>query len=391
MLDSAGLVAALGAAGVDFYCGVPDSVLAAFCAAVEQHLPSAAHVIAPNEGQAVALAAGHFLATGHPALVYLQNSGLGNALHPLLSLADQGVFGLPMVLLVGWRGEPGGPDAPQHLPQGRATLPLLAACGIPVEVLAAEQDAAEAALRHAVTAAHRRAGPVAVLVPRGVLASPQRRADVAGIWLRGAALEALLARLAPETALVATTGFTARELWLLRRADQGAFPMVGSMGHAASLALGIALGCPPRRVCCIDGDAALLMQLGGLAMIGDCAPPNLLHVVLNNGAHDSVGGAPSAGLTVDFPALARACGYRQAARADSASALATIWPQLHEGPSLLELRIGCGVPAGLGRPDRPLQACAHDFSRFLTGASRAGVAGEDATAPTADARATPQA
>jgi phosphonopyruvate decarboxylase len=363
MIEPARFVDTLAAAGVDFVAGVPDSLLTDVCRCFEAALPSERHVIAVNEGSAVALAAGYHLATGSVPLVYMQNSGLGNAINPLTSLSDREVYSLPIVLLIGWRGEPGVPDEPQHVKQGRVTQGLLDALEVPYRTLDAEQEAGLRSAAWAVTEAERRQGPVALLVRRGTFARaqvPRRLAEGTLAATREQMIETVVAAVHPETTVVATTGMISRELYEVRRrrdatGDQD-FLTVGSMGHASQIALGIAMARPDARVLCLDGDGAALMHLGSFAAIGAGRAANLVHVVLNNGAHDSVGGQPTVGFDIDFPRVARACGY--AATVGPLTSPAEVRSEIRRlevgtGPSMLEVRVATGARRDLGRPKEP--------------------------------------
>ena len=347
--------------GIRFFSGVPDSLLKPFLSCVGEQLDSTAHVIAANEGAAIALAAGHHLATGEVALVYMQNSGLGNAVNPLLSLTDASVYAIPLLLLIGWRGEPGLEDEPQHLTQGRVTPALLEALEIPYRVLSGgDPHAAQHALE-AIAEARQRSAPSALLVRRDTFGdyAPQAVRDNhpgTGELTREAALERVLAHTDGNEILVATTGMAARELFELRtrRAEDHArdFLTVGSMGHAGQIALGIARARPHRQVVCLDGDGALLMHLGSLVINAASACRNYKHILLNNGSHDSVGGQPTAGFDVDFPALAQAAGYRWTAVAAHATDIEQCLQELlaSHGPALLEIRLTRGHREDLGRP-----------------------------------------
>ena len=357
--------------GVSFYAGVPDSLLAPFCAWVADHTDPARHVITANEGSAVALAAGHHLASGELGLVYLQNSGLGNAVNPLTSLADAEVYGIPMLLMIGWRGEPDTEDEPQHRKMGRVTGPLLDAIGVPYSVLPGEAEAAAASIDAAVEASRARSGPHALLVPAGRFEPYAKRPGPDEVYEMGReqALSILLEAVGADAAVVSTTGMASRELFELREArgerHERDFLTVGSMGHCSQIALGIALAQPGRELWCIDGDGAAIMHLGGLATIGAIAPPGLRHVVLNNAAHDSVGGQPTVAQRIDLCAIARACGYREVHRAEDENALRAALEDLGEGPILLEVRVRRGARADLGRPTLSTQRAREQFSEFL--------------------------
>ena len=348
----------LSALGAEFFAGVPDSKLRPLV----DHLMdtyganSPAHMIAANEGSAAALAAGYHLATGKVPLVYLQNSGLGNIVNPLLSLLHEGVYGIPCILVIGWRGEPDLHDEPQHLVQGRLTLPLLETMGVQTLVLTHASTPDDVAVWMAEQRTHlNRGGQCVLLVRDGALESPKRK-YANGYALRRADAIAHILAAAGDTVIVATTGKTGRELFELRAAH-GAdhahdFLTVGSMGHASSIALGIALHRPERRVLILDGDGAALMHMGAMASIGAAAPKNLVHILLNNEAHESVGGAPTAAGTVNFSAIAASLGYHVLPAAATADTLTHALAQLSDTRALtfLEVKTAIGSRADLGRP-----------------------------------------
>lgn len=344
--------------GIDFFTGVPDSLLKDFCAYITDHTDDHEHVITANEGNAVALAAGHYLGSGRPALVYLQNSGLGNTVNPLLSLNDTEVYGLPALLLIGWRGEPGVGDEPQHIKQGRITPALLDAMEIPWQILDQETTDTAAVLDRAMEQMRDNGRPAALLVRKGAFEGYTLRRNRQSDYplVREQAIQRLVDRLGPDDRVVATTGMLARELYEYRvaRGDGTGrdFLTVGSMGHTASIALGLARSQPTRRVVCLDGDGSVLMHMGGLAIVAQSGQENLIHVVLNNGAHDSVGGQPTCAFAVDIAAVARACGYRQVKAAETPETIDAAFAELLEskGPSLLEIRVNKGARADLGRP-----------------------------------------
>ncbi len=318
----------LAACGVDFYAGVPDSLLKPVCFYLADHT-GAKHVVAANEGGAVALACGYHLATGNVPLVYLQNSGQGNTINPLLSLADPDVYSIPLLLLIGWRGEPGTKDEPQHVKQGKVTISLLEAIDIPHRVLAPEPDAARRCVDDLVAIATAENRPVALLVRKDTFEPYKPASQAAGDFemTREQAIEAVIASLAETDVIVSTTGKISRELYEFRdRTSQGhqrEFLTVGSMGHASQIAMGVALARPDRQVFCLDGDGAMLMHMGSAAIVGAAGVTNFKHVILNNGVHDSVGGMATAGLRVSFTEIARACGYTER----GALSGARIWPR----------------------------------------------------------------
>jgi phosphonopyruvate decarboxylase len=375
MIETKTFFDGLSELGVRSFSGVPDSLLKDFCACVTDSAGEGDHLITANEGGAIAYAAGRYLASGQPGLVYLQNSGLGNTVNPLTSLADPAVYSLPMMLLVGWRGQPGHKDEPQHAKQGQITIPMLEVLGLPYKVLQTETDRALADAREMFELSVREHRPVALVVGEGSF-SPwklQSRAPDTGIMLREEVLEAILQVLCAEEIVVATTGKTSREVFEIRgRGRQGHqrdFLTVGSMGHASQIALGLAEERPNRRVICIDGDGAVLMHMGGMAIIGSRAPRNFLHVVINNGAHESVGGQPTSALAADLCTIARGCGY-PAVRCvvEPAELPAAIkWLQEASGPVFLEIRTRLGSRPDLGRPTISPKDNVRDFIRHIEG------------------------
>ena len=346
--------------GISFFAGVPDSLLKDFCAYVTDHTSDEDHVITANEGNAIAMAAGRFIGTGNPALVYMQNSGFGNAVNPLMSLADAEVYSLPMMLMIGWRGERGVKDEPQHVKQGRIMPALLDAMEIPWYILDAESDAtvviAQAAAKMRETMA-----PVALLVRKGAFEKYKLQKDIVTHYplQREGAIKILVDLLGKDDIIVSTTGMASRELYECREArgdGHGSdFLTVGAMGHTASIALGVAGSQPERRVICLDGDGSVLMHMGALAIAGQSRRSNFIHVVINNGAHDSVGGQPTAGFEVNFVNIALACGYRRALSVSAPAGIEQAFSDLlnEGGPMLLEVRVNKGARLDLGRPKTP--------------------------------------
>eukprot|EP00126_Sphaerothecum_destruens_P007336 Sdes_comp19804_c0_seq1m11926 len=361
--------------GIDFFTGVPDSLLKDFCAYVTENTEKTNHIITANEGNAVALAAGHHFATGKSALVYLQNSGLGNIVNPLMSLAAPEVYSIPMLLLVGWRGEPGKKDEPQHLIQGQATPGLLASLNIPFQVLPDFQEGANKVLRTATEYMQQNSGPYAILVRRQTFLPYKLAAEPPKYDLnREGALKLIVDSLLEKDIVVGTTGMLSRELFEYRVAKKHGhekdFLTVGSMGHASSISLGIALAKPHRNVYCLDGDGAMIMHLGASATVAHVKPQNFKHILINNGAHDSVGGQPTNALNEDFcfNGIAKGMGYVWVAKA---STLEEITQKLQEiksvkGPAFLEILVNKGGRKNLGRPTRTPIQNKQDFMNFLT-------------------------
>ena len=400
--------------GVDFYAGVPDSLLKSFCAWLQDNIGPASHIIAANEGAAVALAAGHYLASGRPGCVYMQNSGEGNAINPLASLTDADVYGIPVLLLIGWRGCPGVHDEPQHVKQGKVTLSLLETMGIPYSVLSADEAEVSSQIADVcrVLASGRtfalvvrkdtfsKSDPVistpdSVISTLGSVISTEPEGRVEKSLSRETAIQMVAGAAGPSDVIVSSTGMISRELFEFREAaGQGHerdFLTVGSMGHANQIALGISLEKPGRRVWCFDGDGAVIMHMGSMATVGVKGKSNFVHVVFNNGAHDSVGGQPTVGLQIDLPGIARACGYRNVLSVSTekellealgsvistpGSVISTLGSVISTepegrvekslcGPVFLEIKVRKGNRPDLGRPTTtPLQN-RDAFMKFL--------------------------
>ncbi len=343
--------------GIDCFAGVPDSLLKNMCAYITDHFDAAHNIIAANEGAAVGLAAGHYLATGKPACVYMQNSGEGNIINPLASLTDQEVYNIPVLLLIGWRGRPGVHDEPQHVKQGKVTTGLLNIMGINYEVLAKEEDKAEKQIAKALKALQNK--EVFALVIEKDTFDEYKLQNVEKNDLtmsREEAIQIVAAALGEKDCIVSTTGMISRELFEYRSAmSQGHerdFLTVGSMGHASQIALGIAMAKPDRKVWCFDGDGAAIMHMGSMAIVANKAPKNYVHVVFNNGAHDSVGGQPTVGLKIDLPAVAKAVGYKATYSVESKAELESVLAKVNsfESPALLEIKVKKGNRKDLGRP-----------------------------------------
>lgn len=345
--------------GSVFYTGVPDSQLRPLCDCLmdtygidPQH-----HVIAANEGNCAALAAGYHLATGNIPVVYLQNSGEGNIINPVASLLSDQVYGIPVVFIIGWRGEPGIHDEPQHIYQGAVTLKLLEDMDISAFIIGREttEEEVRSAMQgfRPLLAAGKSA---AFVVRKGGLSYEHKVIYQNGFTLRREEAIRRIARTADTDPIVSTTGKASRELFEIReQAGQGHqydFLTVGSMGHASSIALGIALNRPAAKVWCIDGDGAALMHLGSIAVLGANRPKNLVHIIINNEAHETVGGMPTVAGQVDLPAVARACGYRDGVSVDNAEALEAELEQAKAGSGLrlIEVKCALGARADLGRP-----------------------------------------
>jgi phosphonopyruvate decarboxylase len=343
--------------GITFFTGVPDSLMKNFLLFLDSQSDQVIHVPAANEGGAIGLAAGHYLSTRKCPLVYMQNSGLGNALNPLVSLADREVYSIPLLILIGWRGEPGTSDEPQHVKQGRITLDLLRVLEIPYEILPAEEEDAGKIIERSYNSAVKMSAPAALIAKKSVFSgapsgdSPEPRYTLS----RESALAQVIGALEKDAMFVSTTGKLSRELYEYRSHSGGAccdFITVGSMGHVSQIALGVALGRSDRPVYCLDGDGSSIMHLGGLTVAGTSGLENFKHVIFNNGVHDSVGGQSTRGFSVDLLAVARAMNYRSAFYADNEAQLRQELGNLKraKGPAILEIRIKPGARKDLGRP-----------------------------------------
>jgi len=315
MLEQEKVFKTLADNGITFFTGVPDSYLNGFCNYALANCGEQ-NIIAANEGNAIGIAAGHYFATKKIPLVYMQNSGMGNCVNPLASLVDKDVYAVPMLLLIGWRGQGNTePNHPQHKLQGEITLEMLEMMHIPYSILTDRDDDFDAVIKNAVKYCTQTRQPYGLIAPKGVMAAadkPNNR-DASYPLSREEAIELILAHMPRDTVYTATTGRATRELFFLRekRNETKArdFLNVGAMGHGSSVALGIALETPGRKVVALDGDSAAMMHLGAMTMVSKLDVPNFMHIVLNNGAHESVGGQPSAGHCIDFTAIAEACGY----------------------------------------------------------------------------------
>ena len=358
MISPAFFIETLKKHGIDFFAGVPDSLLKNICAYITNHVDSDHNIITANEGAAVGLAAGYHLATGKSGVVYMQNSGQGNIINPLASLTDKEVYNIPLLLLIGWRGRPGVHDEPQHVKQGKVTTGLLNVMGVNYEVLAKEEDKALKQIEKAVIAL-RNNEVFALVIEKDTFDEYKlQNVELNDLTMsREEAIRAVAASIGEKDCIVSTTGMISRELFEYRTAmNQGHerdFLTVGSMGHASQIALGIALEKKDRKVWCFDGDGATIMHMGSMAIVASRKPENYIHVVFNNGAHDSVGGQPTVGLKIDLPAVAKAIGYAQTYSTDNMESLSSILQQISkagQGPVLLEVKVKKGNRKDLGRP-----------------------------------------
>lgn len=359
--------------GIEFFTGVPDSLLKDFCGYVADNVPSKNHIIAANEGNAVAIAAGYNLGTGKYPLVYLQNSGLGNIVNPIMSLAHSQVYSIPMLLLIGWRGEPGKKDEPQHIIQGKCMNGILTEMGIQFEILPDFIEGATQSVESAIFHMKNRSSPYALIVRRQTFVNYKFKNKAKNSYElnREEALSILTENIGEHDACIGTTGFLSRELYEIRahrkQGHERDFLCVGSMGHASSIALGVAISKPSRKVFCFDGDGALLMHMGNMPIIGSTKCENFIHVLFNNGSHDSVGAQPTVGLKVNFSEVAKNSGYAYIQEASTKEEIEAISKNMSsiKGPAFIEIKIKPGARKDLGRPKSSPLANKIDFVNFL--------------------------
>lgn len=358
----------------DFYTGVPDSQLKALCNYLMHTygIDPAHHVIAANEGNCTALAAGYHLTTGKIPVVYMQNSGEGNIINPVASLLNDKVYAIPMIFVIGWRGEPGIHDEPQHIYQGEVTLKLLETMGIRYFVIGkdtSEEEAAQAMQDFRKDLAQ--GEDVAFVIRKGALTYEEKVEYGNGNSMIREEIIRHIVQASGEDPIVSTTGKASRELFEIREQNGQShkydFLTVGSMGHSSSIALGVAVQKPSTRVWCVDGDGAVLMHMGAMAVLGSTAPENLVHIVINNGAHETVGGMPTVAADIDLPAIATACGYPHAVSAATYEELDRELAAAKERRTLTFIEVKCGIGArdDLGRPTTTALENKQNFMEYL--------------------------
>ena len=346
---------------IDFFAGVPDSLLKNICAYITDNLPAEQNIIAANEGGAMGIAAGYHLATGKIPVVYMQNSGEGNIINPLASLTDKEVYNIPALLVIGWRGRPGVHDEPQHVKQGKVTTGLLNTMGINYAILPKDEEGAAKQIKIATDFMKKTNECYALVIEKDTFdAYKLQNVEVNDLTMtREEAIQKVAASIEDTACIVSTTGMISRELFEARTAwNQGHerdFLTVGSMGHASQIALGIALQKPERKVYCFDGDGASIMHMGNMAITASMKCKNYVHVVFNNGAHDSVGGQPTVGLKIDLCAVAKAVGYAATYSVETMEELEETLQTIHNlsnpsGPILLQVCVKKGNRKDLGRP-----------------------------------------
>lgn len=348
----------LGSLGIDYFAGVPDSLLKNICAYISDNMDAQHNIITANEGGAIGLATGYHLATGKIGCVYMQNSGEGNIINPLASLTDKEVYNIPVLLLIGWRGRPGVHDEPQHVKQGKITTGLLNVMGINYEVLVKDEEKASKQIEKVVSLMKATNEVYALVIEKDTFDTYtlQNIEQNNFTMTREEAIQLVTSATDIKDAVVGTTGMISRELFEYRESvnedHERDFLTVGAMGHASQIALGIAMEKPERTIWCFDGDGASIMHMGSMAIVAQKAPKNYVHVIFNNGAHDSVGGQPTVGLNIDFPTIAKATGYKNVMSVDTHESLQEALQQIRtcEKPVLLEIKVKKGNRKDLGRP-----------------------------------------
>lgn len=362
------------AVGADFYTGVPDSQLKPLCNYLMHTygIDPKHHLIAANEGNCAALAAGCHLATGKVPVVYMQNSGEGNIINPAASLLSDKVYAIPMIFVIGWRGEPGLHDEPQHIYQGEVTLKLLEDMDIASFVISKETTEEE--LAEAMENFQRvleKGKQVAFVVRKGALSYDEKVSYKNGNKMLREDIIKHIAAASGEDPIISTTGKASRELFEIREANGQShkydFLTVGSMGHSSSIALGVAISKPGQKVWCIDGDGAALMHMGAMAVVGAVKPQNMVHIVINNGAHETVGGMPTVAGTAKLPAIAKACGYDTAEKVEDFEALDAALKKMKAESGLHFLEVSCAIGAreDLGRPTTTALENKENFMAYL--------------------------
>lgn len=360
--------------GADFYTGVPDSQLKALCDYLMNTfgIDSRRHIIAANEGNCTALAAGYHLATGKVPVVYMQNSGEGNIINPLASLLNEKVYAVPMIFIIGWRGEPGLHDEPQHIYQGEVTVKLMEDMGVATFIIGKDTtgDELKAAMDsfNDVLSQGRQA---AFIIRKGALEYGEKAVYKNENTMKREEIIRQIVKVSGEDPIVSTTGKASRELFETRVSNNQShkydFLTVGSMGHSSSIALGVALNQPDKKIWCIDGDGAVLMHMGAMAVIGANSPENLVHVVINNGAHETVGGMPTVASKLDLVAAAKACGYPYAVSVNNFDDLEKElnYVKSISKLSLIEVKSSIGARADLGRPTTSAIENKESFMNYL--------------------------
>ena len=360
--------------GGDFYTGVPDSQLKALINYVTKKygIDPKHHIIAANEGNCVALAAGYHLATGKIPIVYMQNSGEGNVINPVCSLTNDKVYGIPMIFIIGWRGEPGVHDEPQHIFQGEITLKLLD--DLDIKYMVVSKETKEEEIKEKMTQFQeelKKGKTVSFVIKKGALKYDEKVEYKNNYTMKREEIIEHVLKISKDDPVVSTTGKASREVFEIREKNKEGhakdFLTVGSMGHSSTIALGIAFNKPDKKIWCIDGDGAALMHMGAMGIIGASAPKNYIHILINNGAHESVGGMPTVALDINFVQIAQACGYKNAVSVDNFEYLDKVLLEAKNRNELSFIEIKCSIGArdNLGRPTTTPIENKNGFMKYL--------------------------
>ena len=371
MINVSDFVDYLDSIGIDFFCGVPDSQLSPFCDYIEENCNN---TIAANEGNAVGIASGYHLSSSKIPLVYLQNSGLGNIVNPVTSLTHKKVYSIPIVYVIGWRGQPGVHDEPQHIKQGAITLDLLELLDIDYIVINKETsfDELKSMFENDFLEKLSSGSSVAIVVSKGAFEEYKIEKSNENTLSREDAIKTIVDYLSEDDMVVSTTGKSSRELFEYREAKNHGhgndFLTVGSMGHSSSIALGIALTIKDKRIICFDGDGAILMHMGSLALSGNKRASNFYHIMFSNSAHESVGGLPTVMSDICISDVVLACGYNNVYNASNIDELNEVLPKFLQdnGPVFLNIDVSIGSRKDLGRPTTTPIENKNDFMKKLS-------------------------
>jgi len=359
---------------INFFTGVPDSLLKEFCLTVDDNVSNNKHIIGVNEGSSIAIGAGYYLSTGSLPLIYLQNSGLGNAINPMLSLCDKDVYSIPMIIMIGWRGEPGIKDEPQHLKQGKIQTELLDIMGIPYYIISSDDSVGfKKIIDNSIIHAKKSKSPIALLIKKGTFKKYGKKNKVIEKYkmTRENTLKIILNKLSEDYIVVSTTGKTSREIFEIRRNNNQShkqdFLTVGSMGHCSSIAFGIALSKPNQKVLCIDGDGALLMHLGSMATISSYRLKNFKYILMNNEVHESVGGQDTAAKHINLSNVIKSISSTKVHEVNNSNDLLKNLDEflISDGPSFMEVKIKPGSRSDLGRPTIKPVNNKNSFMKFI--------------------------
>ena len=359
---------------IDFFTGVPDSLLKSLCLCIDNKYDDKSHIIAANEGSAIAIAAGYHLGSGKLPLVYMQNSGLGNAVNPLASLCDAEVYSIPMLLLIGWRGKPGAKDEPQHVKQGGIQKPFLKALDIPFQILCSEDDesSTKEKIELSINLSIKQMKPHALIVEKNTFIKYKSEYTVSNdlTLTRERLLEMILDNLNSDDIIISTTGKTSRELFeLIKKGNykNPFFPVVGSMGHCSAIGQGIALTNSDKKIICIDGDGSLIMHMGSSSLAGQLNLSNFYHILINNFVHESVGGQETASKFIEYSNVAKGLGYQNIFSASNENSFnSNIKENLSKkGPNFFQIKTKPGSRDNLGRPDKTPLENKVDFIKSL--------------------------